>query len=56
MSKKTFIAIICLIIVLMTLRRDNRALKDAETQLISGMLKNEYAVQVFGMDTEGYFV
>ena len=55
MSKKTLIAVICLAIVLLTLKRDNRRLEDAEARLISKMLENDRAVEVFGMDAEGIF-
>ena len=53
MSKKLIVVIICLIIVLLSLRRDNVALEDAEAILISKMLENERVVQVFSMEDRG---
>lgn len=55
LSKKTLVAVICLVIALLTLKRSNRGLDDAEAMLISKLLENEYAVEVFGMDREGIF-
>ncbi len=51
MSKKLAVAILCLIIVLISIvsGKENRTLDDAGELLVSKMLENEKAVEVFNM-------
>ncbi len=53
MPKKLIVVIICFIIALLSARRENTSLEEAESRLISKMLENEKVVEVFSMDDRG---
>ena len=53
MSEKLIIVILCLIIALLTLKRENTGFAEAESMLISKMLENDRAVEVFSMRDGG---
>ncbi len=53
MSKKLIVVIICFIIALLSARRENTSLEEAESRLISKMLESERAVAVFSMKDRG---
>lgn len=50
LSKKLIVVIICLIIAMLTSKKDNTCLGEAESRLISKMLESEKAIEVFAMD------
>ena len=52
MSEKLIVALICLIIALIFIKRENFTLEDAEARLVSRMMKSERLVEVFNLDSE----
>lgn len=52
MSKKLIVVLICLIIALVTVKKENRGLGEAESRLIAKMLENDRIVEVFSMESE----
>ena len=53
MSEKLIAVIVCLIMVLLTLKCENTGLGEAEARLISKMLENDRVAEVFSMRDGG---
>lgn len=55
MSKKLIVVIICLVIALFSVKKENKSLDEAESMLISKMLESERITEVFSMTDEGVY-
>ena len=52
LSKKLIVVLVCFIMALLTFKRENTALGEAEARLIAKMLESDRIVEVFSMESE----